>query len=398
MQGPEVREGGGQRGSHRAARSAHKCGHGAAVHRGRMRTEQPSVVRGRVCVWDRDEGCNGAWCGGAARRRSACRSEQRGGAGGMRRQGWGAGGCSTQRPLGPSHAMEGPRTCGIFYVCTCVGGCRTCIRGAPALCTTGTAASGAQELVSAHPMVHVSAHFVAPGPNYSDFGWPAGHGRAKNAATENDFFGSKSKNSKTFMRLSKNKEDTIVSGHPRALPFSSVFSTPARLEKCAGRALVNFFGPWTPKRAINRAFPRLRAQTLSGSQIEGLVSAHPMEHALAHGDAGVAHHVSARTQHADRPLAACARGAVAATRFGRPLCGRAWDGLESVPRRRTAAVAASPALGQCRPAALDRQQYVGQQAEPDQHGHQHEHVPPDLPDGVVRRGREGDGWGRRGKG
>ena len=155
--------------------------------------------------------------------------------------------------------MEGPRACGIFYVCTSVGGCRTCIRGDHALCTTGTAASGTQELVSAHPMVHVSAHFAAPGPNYSDFGWPAGHGRANNAATENDFFGSKSKNSKTFMRLSKNKEDTTVSGHARALPFSSVFSTPARLEKCAGRALVNFFGPWTPKRAINRAFPRLRA-------------------------------------------------------------------------------------------------------------------------------------------
>ena len=44
------------------------------------------------------------------------------------------------------------------------------------------------ELVSAHPMVHVSAKFDAPGPIYGHFGTPAGHGRARNFGIENDFF------------------------------------------------------------------------------------------------------------------------------------------------------------------------------------------------------------------
>ena len=53
-----------------------------------------------------------------------------------------------------------------------------------------------------------------------------GHGQAKIFRTANDFSGSKSKNSNSFMHLGKIKEDDIISD-ARAPPFPTCFLTPA---------------------------------------------------------------------------------------------------------------------------------------------------------------------------
>ena len=95
-----------------------------------------------------------------------------------------------------------------------------------------------EELVSADPMVHVSANFDAPGPRHGHFRRPTGHGRIENFGTENDCFGSKSQNSKSFMILSNNNEGKTFFGRARALPFSTFFPT----QPGWGRVRA---GPWS---------------------------------------------------------------------------------------------------------------------------------------------------------
>jgi hypothetical protein len=117
--------------------------------------------------------------------------------------------------------------------------------------------------------------------------WPFWRpGRANNFVTENDFFGSKSKDSKIFILLSKNKEDKPLLGRLRALPFSIFFSTPAWMGKGAGRPeLAPLYGERVPNMiafrmhgASSKALLTEVADSLIGTSPEGVASSPYQQH------------------------------------------------------------------------------------------------------------------------